>query len=214
MEPALRIGGPHATVASDLPRIEPLLAIDEKNRRLWCGLFALSLSGDVRRRMPMIGWLGLGGHADAPKEQDTHSGHLPNLLGYSVGSCHRFGGAVNALAVNSRTGTVYVADSPRYRVLCFQPRFAFRSSPLVVRHGTATCDVTGTGGLAPLRFSIAAGTLPAGLELDKKTGLIRGTPRDRIGSREVEVAVTTATETTRGKLRIEVQPEEPRGARF
>lgn len=202
MAPALRIGGPHATVDSDLPTIERWLALDEKNRRLWSGLFALDLSGDIRKRVPLVGWFGLGDHPEAARDQDTNTGAVPSLLGYSVGFCHRFGGAVNALAVNPRTGTIYTADSPRYRVLCFQPQFQFRSTTLKLRENSRVCEITGSGGLAPVRFSLTAGSLPTGLELDAQNGLIRGVPRDEPGAYGVEIAVQTATGTTRGKLQI------------
>jgi hypothetical protein len=182
------------------------LALDEKNRRLWSGLFALDLRSDFHKRVPLLGWFGLGDHPEAAREQDTHTGPVPSLLGYSVGFCHRFGGAVNALAVNPRTGTIYTADSPRYRVLCFQPEFRFRSTALQVRKGAPVCEIVGTGGLAPLQFSLAAGQLPAGLELDAKYGLIRGAPRDHRGSYVVEIAVQTATGTSRGKLSIDLRP--------
>jgi hypothetical protein len=205
MSPVLRIGGPHATVGSDLPIVERCLALDEKNRRLWSGLFALDLSGDIRKRVPLSGWFGLGDHPDAARDQDTHTGTVPSLLGYSVAFCHRFGGAVNALAVNPRTGTIYTADSPRYRVLCFQPEFRFRSSQIELRENASVCAITGTGGLAPLQFSLTAGRLPAGLELDAETGLIRGVARDKRGLYEVEIAVATATTTTRGKLAISLE---------
>jgi sugar lactone lactonase YvrE len=205
MEPALRIGGEHATVQSDLPRVERLLGIDEEHRRLWCGLIALDISGDVRKRVPMIGWFGRGPHADWSKEQDHHSGQVPSLLGYSVGFCDRFGGAASALAVNPRTGTVYAADTSRYRVLCHQPQFAFRVDPLEMRVGTATIHITGSGGLAPLRFSLAGGQLPQGIELDAETGILRGTPRDKAGTYEVEVTVSTATGESRGKLTVELE---------
>jgi hypothetical protein len=207
MEPALRIGGKHATVESDLPRVERLLGLDEKNRRLWSGLLALDLSGDVRKRVPLVGWFGLGPHDDANKEQDNHSGKTPSLLGYSVGFCDRFGGAVSAMAVNPRTGTVYTADSSRYRVLSFQPKFRFRSGTLALAAGRPTIDITGSGGLAPLRFSLVGGKLPAGVELDGETGILRGTPRDRAGKYEVEIAVKSATETVRGKVAIELKED-------
>lgn len=41
------------------------------------------------------------------------------------------------------------------------------------------------------------------------TGLIRGAPRDKPGSYEIGVSAATATETTRGKLRIELGADEP-----
>ena len=187
------------------PRVERLLGLDEEHRRLWCGLFALDISGDVRKRVPLVGWFGLGPHGDASKEQDNHSGKLPSLLGYSVGFCDRFGGAASAMAVNSRTGSVYAADTSRYRVLCFQPSFSFRREPIEFRNGTEAIDITGTGGLAPLRFSLTGGRLPLGLDLDGQTGIIRGTPRDKPGAYETEITVATATGTTRGKLAIDLK---------
>jgi DNA-binding beta-propeller fold protein YncE len=208
MEPRMRIGGPHATVDCELPRVEQLLAVDEKNRWLYNGPFALDISGNVHRGIPLVGWFGLGADDGWVKDQDTHSGNLPSLLGYSVGACHRFGGAASAMAVNPQTGTVYVADNPRYRVLCFQPRFTFRSSALNVRNNAPALDITGSGGLSPLKFSIAAGKLPSGLELDPRTGIIRGTARDNPGRYEVEVQVSTATETVSGKVRVELQSNE------
>jgi sugar lactone lactonase YvrE len=208
MAPVLRIGGPRATVESDLPIVERWLALDEKNRRLWSGLFGLDLSGDHRKRVPLIGWFGLGNHPEAARDQDTHTGNVPSLLGYSVGFCYRFGGAVNALAVNPRTGTIYTADSPRYRVLCFQPDFRFRPSPIELRENAPACEIIGTGGLAPLRFSLNAGQLPEGLKLDAETGLIRGTTPAKRGSYDVEISVQTATGTTRGKLQIVIKSDE------
>jgi hypothetical protein len=202
MEPAMRIGGQHATVDCDLPRVERLLALDEKNRRLWSGLFALDISGDVRKRVSLIGWFGLGAHPEAAKENDYHTGRLPSLLGYSVGFCHRFGGAVNALAVNPRTGTVYTADSARYRVLCYQTEFRFRKSPVKLRNDEPEVEISGTGGLAPLRFSMTSGALPQGLELDAETGLLRGTPHDQPGEYRVEISVTTATQSSKGTVTI------------
>ena len=98
--------------------------------------------------------------------------------------------------------------APRYRVLCFQPRFRFRSSPLSLRNDEPASGITGTGGLAPLRFSIVGGALPAGLGLDAETGLIRGVPRDEPGRYEVEIAVATATGTTRETVHMELEPDE------
>jgi hypothetical protein len=208
MEPRMRIGGPHATVECDVPRVEPLLAVDENNRWLWNGLFALDTSGNMHKGIPLVGWFGLGDHPAASKDQDTHSGNLPSLLGYSVGVCHRFGGAVNAMTVNPRTGTVYVADNPRYRVLCFQPRFTFRAATVNATNGRPAFDITGSGGLAPLKFAVVSGKLPAGLELDPQTGIVRGTPRDKPGDYRVEVEVATATETNRGTLNVQLRPGE------
>jgi hypothetical protein len=109
------------------------------------------------------------------------------------------------MAVNPRTGTVYAADTSRYRVLCHQPRFAFRDDPIEMRAGTEAVDITGSGGLAPLKFSITGGQLPQGIALDPENGILRGTPRDKPGRYEVEIAVNTATGPTRGKLAIEVE---------
>jgi hypothetical protein len=196
-------------VESDLPAVAPLLGIDEKRRWLWNGLVALDLSGDLRKRARVVGWFGLGTHPDVVKEQDNHSGKTPSLLGYSVGFCDRFGGATSAMAVNPLTGTLYVADTPRYRVLCYQPKFSFRREPIVMVNGRTACEISGDGGLAPLRFSIAGGQLPAGLSLDAETGLLRGTPRDRAVEYDLEVSVTTATETTSGKIRLILRDEPP-----
>jgi hypothetical protein len=204
MAPTLRIGGRHATVESDLPRVERLLGIDEKNRRLWSGLLALDLSGDVNKRVPLVGWFGLGPHDDAHKEQDTHSGKTPSLLGYSVGFCDRFGGALSAMAVNPQTGTVYVADNARYRVLSFQPEFHFRGETISLSAGKPAIDVIGSGGLSPLSFSISGGGLPAGLDLDRETGILSGAARDRPGRYEAEVEVRSAAGTSRGRVAIEL----------
>jgi hypothetical protein len=102
---------------------------------------------------------------------------------------------------------LYVADTPRYRVLCFQPRFAFRASAVTLENGRPACDISGSGGIAPLKFSIVAGSLPDGVQLDAATGLVRGTPRDKPGTYAVDVEVASATETTRGGLRIELLDE-------
>jgi hypothetical protein len=204
MEPVLRIGGRHATVACELPRVERLLALDETHRRLWNGLWALDLSDDVRKRVKVVGWFGAGPREDTAKEQDTHSGHLPSLLGYSVGFCDRFGGAASALAVHPQSGTLYASDTARYRVLAFEPKFRFRSTALALRNGIELTELAGWGGLSPLRFSLAGGKLPAGVSLDERTGIVGGTPKDQPGTYEFEVEVATAIETTRAKLRIEL----------
>jgi hypothetical protein len=174
---------------------------------LWCGLLSLDLSGDVGKRVPLVGWFGLGPHDEASKEQDNHSGETPSLLGYSVGFCDRFGGATSAMAVNPKTGTVYAADTSRYRVLCFQPRFRFRSGMITLHAGRPSIDIIGSGGLAPLRFSLVGGELPAGVELDGETGILRGTPRDKLAKYEVEIAVKSATETCHGLVRIELKSD-------
>jgi hypothetical protein len=51
--------------------------------------------------------------------------------------------------------------------------------------------IPATGGVAPLRWSVAGGALPAGLTLDGATGAVRGVPR-KAGSFAVAFAVTDA----------------------
>ena len=204
MLPCLRIGGPHATIKSDLPYVSRTLAIDEERRRLWSGLFAIDLSGDFRTSAPVIGWFGLGPHDQAANLQGYHTGPLPNLLGYSVGFCHRFGGGIHATAVNPRTGTVYVADSARYRVLAFQPEFHFHSKPLTAFIGRRTAGLSGTGGLAPLEFTVEKEGLPNGLVIDSQTGLITGIADDQPGEYRVPVQVQTALGTVRGAVRVQL----------
>lgn len=204
MEPRIRIGGQHATVKSDLPFVDRTLALDEQRRRLWSGLFALDISGDIHRDVPVIGWFGLGPHPEVGSLQGYNTGGPPNLLGYSVGFCHRFGGGVNATAVNPRTGTLYVAGNARYRVLCFQPSFQFRSGPLRVTAGKPLTALTGTGGLAPLEFLVQRGRLPDGLTMDPRTGLISGIATAAPGEYRVSVRVKTALEEVTGEVRIEL----------
>ena len=143
-------------------------------------------------------------HPDYDPLQSYSTGPIPNLLGYSVGFCHRFGGGVNATAVNPLSGTLYVADNARYRVLCFQPEFQFSIEPMVVRVGRPTVLLAGTGGLAPLKFAVAGGSLPNGLKLDPGTGVISGTPVGEAGESVVRVVVQSALRSLEGELRITV----------
>lgn len=54
-------------------------------------------------------------------------------------------------------------------------------------------SIATTGGTAPLKFALSAGTLPAGLSLNSKTGLISGTPSvGSAGSYPFTVEVTDA----------------------
>ncbi len=209
MEPCIRIGGPHATVKTKLRYVRRTLALDEKRQRLWSGLVALDVSGDLRakKRLPVVGWFGLGDHPEVHALQDYNTRGIPNLLGYSVGFCHRFGGAVNATAVHPETGTLYAADTPRYRILCFQPRFRFRQRPIQIVRGHRVVDFVGTGGLAPLRFSLVAGALPKGLELDELTGLIHGVAVEGRGEVELTVEAVTALEVVRGEVRLTFRPD-------
>ena len=100
------------------------------------------------------------------------------------------------------TGTLYAADTPRYRVLCFQPKFTFIESPLALRNAQEHCEPLGTGGIGPLQFRLVGGRLPAGLQLDEHSGLLRGVPRDAPGDYELEIACASATESVRGKIRL------------
>ena len=64
--------------------------------------------------------------------------------------------------------------------------------------------IPATGGVAPLRWSVASGALPGGLTLDGATGDVRGVPR-RAGSFGVTFAVTDAagqSTTVPANLRI------------
>jgi len=202
MEPAIRIGGPRSTVKTDLPHVDLWLGIDEERRRLWSGWFALDLSGDIRKAVPVIGHFGLGFHPKAQALEDKHSGPINNLLGYSVGFCNRFGGTINALTVNPRTGTVYMADNPRFRVLCFNPEFRFEREPLRLTIGRAAVGLTGTGGLAPLKFTVQQQTLPRGLTVDAETGIISGTPTGDPGEYRVRIDVKTSVGNVEGVRHI------------
>jgi len=202
MAPVLRIGRPQSTVKTDLPYVGSWLGIDETRRRLWSEWFALDLSGDIRKSVPVVGYFGLGFQPEARRQQTNHSNRIANLLGYSVGFCNRFGGAINALAVNPRTGTVYMADNPRFRVLCFQPEFRFETEPLRLSIGRPTVAVTGDGGLSPMRFTVREGTLPRGLVLDAETGIISGTAVGPAGEYRVDVEVQTAVGRVAGVRRI------------
>jgi len=208
MTPVTRVGGQHPQAESDLRRVGRTLAIDERRRLLWNDLIALDISGDPRLELPVVGWFGTGLHSETFNLQDTNSGGTPSLLGYSVGFCHRFGGGVNALAVHPQTGTLYAADNPRYRVLCFQPEFHPRSNPIHVVAGERTIAVSGTGGLAPLRYEIESGQLPRGLTFDATNGLIAGTAADRPGEYEIGLRVTTALGNQTCELTIRVSAGE------
>ena len=81
LEPAIRIGGRHSTVKTDLPHVGSWLGIDEQRRRLWSEWFALDLSGDIRKSVPVIGHFGLGSHPQAGVLQSSHSNRIANLLG-------------------------------------------------------------------------------------------------------------------------------------
>jgi hypothetical protein len=208
MESAMRIGGPHATVKTDLPEIGDWMALDEQRHRLWSGLYALDISDLGNKGAPVIGHFG---KAKAPPQAASRetasrpastapSGKNPNRnrLGYMVESCNRFDSAVDALGVNPRTGTVYVADNQRYRVLCFQPEFHFETEPLKLTVGQPAMGLTGTGGLSPMEFSVDAKTLPAGLHVDPETGVITGTPTDKPAEYRMQVKVNTALGEVRG----------------
>jgi DNA-binding beta-propeller fold protein YncE len=202
MEPAMRIGGAHATVKTDVPVIGDWIGIDEKNRRLWSNLYCLDIS-DPAKGVPVIGYFGKAKERAEPKPAETtpppttrgeREGGNPtkNRLGYSVEACNRFDGAVEGLAVNPQTGTVYASDNSRYRVLVFQPEFQFDAQPLPLKIGQLAVGITGVGGLSPLTFTVVADSVPAGLKLDPATGIITGTPTDKPGEYQVKVTVKTA----------------------
>jgi DNA-binding beta-propeller fold protein YncE len=203
MEPAMRIGGPHATVKTDLPEIGDWMALDEQRHRLWSGLYALDIS-DLGKGAPVIGHFGepkkppqaspdTASRPASTNPSTAPSGRNPNRnrLGYVVESCNRFDSAVDALGVNPRTGTVYVADNQRYRVLCFQPEFHFDTKPLKLTIGQPAVGLTGTGGLSPLQFTVDDKAIPAGLHVDPETGTITGTPSDKPGEYLLKVTVKT-----------------------
>lgn len=204
MTPVVHVGGRHPTVTNDVRYIGRMLAIDETRRLLWNDLFALDLSGDPTKEMPVVGWFGTGPHPDTHNLQDNNTGGTPSLLGYSVGFCHRFGGAVNATAVHPQTGTLYVADNARYRILCFQPEFHVRDDPVEVTTKQPVLALTGHGGLSPLEFSIESGRLPTGLALDATNGLITGRTTDRPGEYQITIRIKTARGSSRSKLMIRV----------
>jgi hypothetical protein len=84
-----------------------------------------------------------------------------------------------------------------------------RLSPIRrVAFGEAAVEISGSGGLSPLRFSLAGGALPKGLSLDPDTGLIAGEPEDAPGAYEAEIAVTSALGETRGTVRVELRPRD------
>ena len=83
--------------------------------------------------------------------------------------------------MNPRTGTVYMADNPRFRVMCFQPEFRFETAPLRLVVGQPATGLTGTGGLAPMKFTVSASALPRGLTIDHETGIVSGTPQGKAG---------------------------------
>ena len=205
MEPAFRIGGPHGTVKTDLPYVGRTLAIDIERRRLWSGLFALDISGDPRAEVPLLGWFDVGPHDKWDYLQDTKTSEPPSLLGYAVAFCHRFGGAISAAAVNPKTGTVYVADNARYRILCYQPEFRFNDRPVIATIAEPMIGLTGCGGLAPLRFDVDPAALPVGIHVDSRTGVMTGTPGGEPGDFDVPVRVKTALGDTRGSVRIVIE---------
>jgi sugar lactone lactonase YvrE len=204
-EPVLRIGGPRATVQADLPYVSRFLALDEKRRWLWCGTYALDLAGDFRRAMKVVGWFGIGRHANAESLQTGHGGKVADLLGYAVPWCHRFDTTPDALAVHPQTGTLYVADNNRFRVLAFQPEFRFAKEPLEVNVGRPAIGICGSGGLAPLHFIVTSGQLPSGVALDPDTGILRGTPTGPTGEYRVGIEVRTAVGRVTGERVVRVR---------
>jgi YVTN family beta-propeller protein len=87
-----------------------------------------------------------------------------------------------AVAVDPATGTAYVANNGDNTVSVINGP---ASAPLAITTNTLpaaaigtpyTATLAATGGTAPYRFSVSAGSLPAGLMLNQATGVISGTP--------------------------------------
>ena len=69
------------------------------------------------------------------------------------------------------------------------------SLPAGVVHASYTATLAATGGNAPYKWTVlkGSGTLPAGLRLNKSTGVISGRPRTVVSSTFVVVATDTKT---------------------
>ena len=75
----------------------------------------------------------------------------------------------------TQTITISIVQPPTFTIAPLP-----NNQPTVLPNGSNgipySQTITGTGGIAPLTFSISNGTLPAGLQLNAKTGAIVGTP--------------------------------------
>jgi Putative Ig domain len=70
------------------------------------------------------------------------------------------------------------------------PAITTASLPAVVEGAAYNQTITVTGGLAPLTFSLSAGSLPAGLSMNGSTGAITGTPTGPNGTTNFTIKVT------------------------
>jgi hypothetical protein len=70
------------------------------------------------------------------------------------------------------------------------PAITTASLPAVVEGAAYNQTITVTGGLAPLTFSLSAGSLPAGLSMNSSTGAITGTPTGPNGTTNFTIKVT------------------------
>ena len=106
------------------------------------------------------------------------------------------------------SGTPTVAGASTFVVRAREPFRRFGEKTLTLRVGAALSAssalgagevglrysgrIRTSGGIAPLAWTVATGTLPAGLALDQATGTVRGIPR-RAGATALTFAVTDAS---------------------
>jgi hypothetical protein len=92
-------------------------------------------------------------------------------------------GLITGIPLGSGTFTIKVTDSLGNVAATLCPFTIYPAMTLAC--GTVSTGIVGTpfsaqlsavGGVAPITYSVATGTLPAGLTLDASTGLISGTP--------------------------------------
>jgi large repetitive protein len=96
---------------------------------------------------------------------------------------------VSVRDANGQTGTASLTLAVNVPTITITPS----TLPAAVQGIAYSQTVTASGGIAPYRFAVSAGSLPAGLTLNPATGAITGTPS---GSGIVSFTITVTDSTT------------------
>jgi large repetitive protein len=147
----------------------------------------------------------------APYAFSVSTGTLPAGVTIASGTGVLSGAPTTA---GTSTFTVKVSDAEvpavtavqSYSVTVF-PTLAITTASLpAVNIGVAyTTTLTATGGVAPYKFTVTTGTLPAGLTLNSTTGVLSGTP-SAAGSFAFTITVTdSATNVVRLEIKTTIE---------
>jgi Bacterial Ig-like domain (group 3)/Putative Ig domain len=130
-----------------------------------------------------------------PAPTITKWGNLPPGVSFAKGVLSGTPTQEGSFQVTFTASNSFGSSSQDFTLTVLGLRFTISSLPEATIGEAYSAQLTATAGQPPYKWAVTGGALPTGLKLNKKTGLISGTPKKTARTKEFQVTVTDSSKT-------------------